>query len=61
MLGVTHIVTTEVVVPRRATLRELYGSLVPLGVARDGEGGPIVCPARDVWSGPGPRHAIWDP
>lgn len=59
VLGATHFVTTEVVVPRRATLRELYGSLVPLGVARDAEQDPIVCPARDVRVGPGDRVTLF--
>ncbi len=51
-IGTTHFVTVEVVPPRDATLRELYGSLVPLGVAGDGDTEPIVCPGRD--------HAVGD-
>jgi Trk K+ transport system NAD-binding subunit len=46
-LGSTHFVTVEVVAPRSGTLRELYGSLVPLGVATDAQQDPIVCPGRD--------------
>jgi Trk K+ transport system NAD-binding subunit len=48
LLGSTHFVATEVEAPHDATLRELYGSLVPLGVAGDVEQDPIVCPGRDL-------------
>ncbi len=44
----TQFVTTETVVSREATLRELYGQLVPLGVAGEGDQEPIVCPGRDL-------------
>jgi len=46
-IGSTQFVTVEVVAPRDATLRELYGSLVPLGVASDSASAPVVCPGRD--------------
>jgi voltage-gated potassium channel Kch len=46
-IGSTHFVTIEVAAPRDDTLRELYGSLVPLGVAGRSEGGTVVCPGRD--------------
>jgi Trk K+ transport system NAD-binding subunit len=46
-LGSTQFVTIEVIAPRAGTLRELYGSLVPLGVATNAEQEPIVCPGRD--------------
>jgi Trk K+ transport system NAD-binding subunit len=46
-IGSTQFATVEVVAPHEATLRELYGSLVPLGVATDREQEPIVCPGRD--------------
>jgi Trk K+ transport system NAD-binding subunit len=46
-IGSTHFVTIEVVAPRDDTLRELYGSLVPLGVASRADGGTVVCPGRD--------------
>jgi Trk K+ transport system NAD-binding subunit len=46
-IGSTHFVTIEVVAPRDGTLRELYGSLVPLGVATDSDREPAVCPGRD--------------
>jgi Trk K+ transport system NAD-binding subunit/multidrug transporter EmrE-like cation transporter len=45
--GSTQFATVEVVAPREATLRELYGSLVPLGVVSDREQEPVVCPGRD--------------
>jgi len=57
-LGTTHFVTTEVVAPRAATLRELYGSLVPLGVTSDAEQDPVVCPGRDTRVGPGDRVTL---
>jgi Trk K+ transport system NAD-binding subunit len=47
-IGATDFVTAEVEVPHDATLRELYGSLVPLGVTSDAEQNPIVCPGRDL-------------
>jgi Trk K+ transport system NAD-binding subunit len=43
----THFVTVEVVAGRDDTLRELYGSLVPLGVAGAHEPGTVICPGRD--------------
>jgi Trk K+ transport system NAD-binding subunit len=46
-LGATQFATVENVAPRAATLRELYGSLVPLGVATERDQEPIVCPGRD--------------
>jgi len=46
-LGSTQFVTIEVIAPKPGTLRELYGSLVPLGVATNAEQEPIVCPGRD--------------
>ncbi|HEX4343984.1 MAG TPA: potassium channel family protein [Solirubrobacteraceae bacterium] len=46
-IGTTRFTTVEVVAPRAGTLRELYGSLVPLGIATDAAQAPIVCPGRD--------------
>jgi Trk K+ transport system NAD-binding subunit len=46
-VGATQFATVEAVAPREATLRELYGSLVPLGVANDRDQDPVVCPGRD--------------
>jgi Trk K+ transport system NAD-binding subunit len=57
-LGSIHFVTTEVVAPRQATLRELYGSLVPLGVAGDSDQDPIVCPGRDLPVAAGDRVTL---
>jgi Trk K+ transport system NAD-binding subunit len=47
-LGSVRFVTIEVISPRRATLRDLYGSLVPLGVAGGSDRAPVVCPGRDL-------------
>ena len=38
----------EVRAPRRGTLRELFGDLAPMGVARAGERDLHVCPGRDL-------------
>jgi Trk K+ transport system NAD-binding subunit len=46
-IGTTHFVTVEVTAARSDTLRELYGSLVPLGVVADSRVPPVVCPGRD--------------
>ncbi|MEA2355298.1 MAG: hypothetical protein QOD61_1427 [Solirubrobacteraceae bacterium] len=46
-LGSTHFVTIEAAAPTAGTLRELYGSLVPLGIATGSRGEPVVCPGRD--------------
>ena len=45
-IGEVRFTTLEVQADRDGTLRELYGSLVPLGVATDAHGAPIVCPGR---------------
>ena len=58
VLGTTRFVTTEVVAPREATLRQLYGSLVPLGVANDTDQDPVVCPGRDVLVKAGDRVTL---
>jgi len=57
-IGATDFVTTEVESPRNATLRELYGSLVPLGVA-NAEQNPIVCPGRDLRVDAGDRVTLF--
>jgi Trk K+ transport system NAD-binding subunit/multidrug transporter EmrE-like cation transporter len=41
-----HFVAAELVVPRDATLRELYGPLAPIAVSDQGPG-PVICPGRD--------------
>ncbi len=46
-LGETSFVTAEVIAPRDATLRELYGSLAPIGVVRDIDEELVACPGRD--------------
>jgi Trk K+ transport system NAD-binding subunit len=46
-LSGTHFVTVEVAAPREDSLRSLYGSLVPLGVATDRTEEPVVAPGRD--------------
>jgi Trk K+ transport system NAD-binding subunit len=48
VLGGTHFVTAEVEAPHAGTLRELFGSLVPLGVVGADEQTPLVCPGRDT-------------
>ena len=50
--------TLETEAPRAATLRELYGSLVPLGVTVAGDAAPIVCPGRDLNVEPGNRVTL---
>jgi Trk K+ transport system NAD-binding subunit len=57
-LSGTHFVTVEVVAPGEDTLRALYGSLVPLGVSRDREDQPIVCPGRDLRVSAGDRITL---
>jgi Trk K+ transport system NAD-binding subunit len=46
-LGETSFVAAEVVAPRDGTLRELYGSLAPIGVVADADETVIACPGRD--------------
>ena len=46
-LGGETFVAAEVAAPRAATLRELYGSLAPVGVITDADGTLIACPGRD--------------
>ncbi len=46
-LGSTAFVTAEVSAPRDGTLRELYGSLAPIGVVADADETVIACPGRD--------------
>jgi Trk K+ transport system NAD-binding subunit len=47
LLGDTLFVAAEVVAPREGTLRELYGSLAPIGVVTDADDTLIACPGRD--------------
>jgi Trk K+ transport system NAD-binding subunit len=46
-LGRTAFVAAEVSAPRDGTLRELYGSLAPIGVVADADETVIACPGRD--------------
>jgi Trk K+ transport system NAD-binding subunit len=46
-LGDTSFVAAEVLAPRDGTLRELYGSLAPIGVVMGAEDEVIACPGRD--------------
>jgi Trk K+ transport system NAD-binding subunit len=47
LLGDVGFVAAEVIAPRDATLRELYGNLAPIGVVTDAEDELIACPGRD--------------
>ncbi len=46
-LGETSFVAAEVIAPREGTLRELYGSLAPIGVVARADEQVIACPGRD--------------
>ncbi len=46
-LGGASFVAAEVIAPREGTLRELYGSLAPIGVVKDADETLIACPGRD--------------
>jgi Trk K+ transport system NAD-binding subunit len=46
-LGNTAFVAAEARAPRDGTLRELYGSLAPIGVVADADDAVIACPGRD--------------
>ena len=46
-LGDTSFVAAEVLAPRDGTLRELYGSLAPIGVVMEATDEVIECPGRD--------------
>jgi Trk K+ transport system NAD-binding subunit/multidrug transporter EmrE-like cation transporter len=47
VLGDTAFVAAEVIAPRSGTLRELYGSLAPIGVVTEADDELIACPGRD--------------
>jgi Trk K+ transport system NAD-binding subunit len=47
VLGETLFVAAEVIAPRDATLRELYGSLAPIGIVSEADDELIACPGRD--------------
>jgi len=46
-LGGTQFIAVEVTVPHGGTLRELYGSLAPIGVVTETDNDVIACPGRD--------------
>jgi Trk K+ transport system NAD-binding subunit len=46
-IGDTSFVAVETVAPHDGTLRELYGSLAPIGVVTDAHDELIACPGRD--------------
>ena len=54
-LGDTAFIAAEVLAPRDATLRELYGSLAPIGVVTDADDELIPCPGRDQTVSAGDR------
>jgi Trk K+ transport system NAD-binding subunit len=56
-LGGTEFVAAEVIAPRDATLRELYGSLAPIGVVTADEE-VIACPGRDQAVSAGDRVTL---
>jgi Trk K+ transport system NAD-binding subunit len=58
-IGSTRFVTTETSAPRAATLRELFGSLAPLGVVSNDSGELAICPGRDLHVEPGDRVSLF--
>jgi Trk K+ transport system NAD-binding subunit len=58
LLGDTHFVAAEVTVPRAGTLRELYGSLAPIGVVTDADDQLVPCPGRDQQVAVGDRVTL---
>ena len=58
VLASTRFVTTEVTAPRPASLRDLFGSLAPLGVVKKTDDAVIVCPGRDLHVEPGDRVTL---
>jgi Trk K+ transport system NAD-binding subunit len=57
-LGDERFVVTEARAPHDATLRELYGSLAPIGVLSDSDGSLIACPGRDQHVAGGDRVTL---
>ena len=58
LLGDTLFVAAEVTAPRDGTLRELYGSLAPIGVVTDADDTMIACPGRDQQVSSGDRVTL---
>jgi Trk K+ transport system NAD-binding subunit len=59
LLGDTLFVTAEVLAARDGTLRELYGSLAPIGVVREAGDELIACPGRDQLVSAGDRVTLF--
>jgi Trk K+ transport system NAD-binding subunit len=57
-IGETDFIAAEVAAPAAGTLRELYGTLAPIGVVTDGRGELIACPGRDQRVGPRDRVTL---
>ncbi len=58
LLGDTLFVAAEVIAPADATLRELYGSLSPIGVVTEADDELIACPGRDQLVARGDRVTL---
>jgi Trk K+ transport system NAD-binding subunit len=58
LLGDTQFVAAEVIAPREGTLRELYGSLAPIGVVTEADDELIACPGRDQVVSTGDRVTL---
>jgi Trk K+ transport system NAD-binding subunit len=58
LLGDTQFVAAEVNAPRDGTLRELYGSLAPIGVVTEADDELIACPGRDQRVSAGDRVTL---
>lgn len=58
LLGDTQFVALETVAPRAGTLRELYGSLAPIGVVTEASDELIACPGRDQLVATGDRVTL---
>jgi Trk K+ transport system NAD-binding subunit len=58
LLGDTLFVAAEVTAPADATLRELYGSLAPIGVVSEAGDELIACPGRDQRVSAGDRVTL---
>ena len=61
LLGDTTFVAAEVLAPAEATLRELYGSLSPIGVVTEADDELIACPGRDQPVARGIASRCWGP
>jgi Trk K+ transport system NAD-binding subunit len=59
LLGDTLFVTAEVVATRDGSLRELYGSLAPIGVVTEAGDDLIACPGRDQLVSAGDRVTLF--